>query len=81
MKLVKVDRGQVRGVTYLSNGTRFESFLPHGVWGVVGDCYLATPGVHPSNRTHAKLYAPSQGFWYVAADAAAALPEVDAPLT
>ena len=62
------DGRSIRGVTFLQNGQRYESWLPVGLWEVDGPCNLTTGrgdnAMQPALKIHA-CGAGNWGTWYV----------------
>jgi hypothetical protein len=66
MTTIGITRNHVRGVTFLSNGQRYEGWVPKGTYAVVGACWLSRDGRSNQDMSPAvKIQHDKEGTWYI----------------
>lgn len=67
-QIAKVQQRKVRGLTYLPNGQKCETWVPKGHYTMEGECTVLTtfPGYDPVHTAAWKITHPQEGTWYIA---------------
>jgi hypothetical protein len=74
-KIIRVGERKWRGLTYLPNGQRCETWLPKGLWHAHGECEVVGDFGARSAAVMVRrpLVMPQDGIWYVCPASVAAV--------